>query len=225
MKIKMKTKRSQSKEKLDKLSGGKKNIFFFIAKNSHGLVNGIRFTDEKKNRHDDDMEFDQVVLECVDTWRRSIVIRKDSTRQEWRYHEGVDVCSLNIFIKSKIWHITSSISDHLLKKKSLTLSLVMTKILRYLISRCHSFPQKYQNEKFRIDIKELNVQLKIESFIKRARVKSFSSASRWIQYFQEHTHVYIHMCFWKNYEHFEKLILHNDFLWNRDFNFDVHFIN
>ena len=34
------------------------------------FVNGIRFTDEKKNRHDDDMEFDQVVLEYVDTWRR-----------------------------------------------------------------------------------------------------------------------------------------------------------
>ena len=57
---------------------------------------------EKKNRHDDDMEFDQVVLEYVDTWRRPIVIRKDSARQEWRYHEGIDVCTLNIFTKSKI---------------------------------------------------------------------------------------------------------------------------
>ena len=26
------------------------------------FVNGIRFTDGKKNRHDDDMEFDQVVF-------------------------------------------------------------------------------------------------------------------------------------------------------------------
>ena len=116
------------------------------------------------------------------------------------------------------------------KEKSLTLSLVMTKILRYLISRCHSFPQKYQNEKFRIDIKELNVQLKIESFIKRARMKSFSSVSRWISilsriYTYIYICIYICICLWKNYEYFLKLILYNDFLWNRDFNFDIHFIN
>ena len=122
------------------------------------------------------------------------------------------------------------------KKKSLTLSLVMTKILRYLISRCHSFPQKYQNEKFRIDIKELNVQLKIESFIKWSRMKSFSSVIRWISILVRiyiyiyilrkyiYIYIYLHMLMEK-YEYFLKLILYNDFLWNRDFNYDIHFIN
>ena len=29
----------------------------------------------------------------------------------------------------------------------------------------------------------------------------------------------------EKYEYFLKLILYNDFLWNRDFNYDIHFIN
>ena len=51
--------------KIDKLSAGK--IYFIFCKNSHDFVNGIRFPDEKKNRHDDDMEFGQIGSEYVDT--------------------------------------------------------------------------------------------------------------------------------------------------------------
>ena len=190
------------------------------------FVNGIRFTDEKKNRHDDDMEFDQVVLEYVDTWRRSIVIRNDSARQEWRYHEGIDVCTLNIFTKSKIKHITSSISDHLLKKKEFdfllshdedltlsdfALSLISTEVSKWKIpNRYQRIECPTQDRKFHQVIKNEVVQ-----FLNSMNFNTFKNIYIYI-------YIYMHMLMEK-YEYFLKLTLYNDVLWNRDFNYDINF--
>ena len=124
----------------------KKNKFLFVLhpRILMVFVNGIRFTDGKKIRHDDDMEFDQVVLEYVDTWRRSIVIRKDSTKTRMKTSWRSWLLYFGYF--QKIEKLTNNVIDHWSYSErvilSLSLSLVLTKISRYLTSRCHSFPQK-----------------------------------------------------------------------------------